>query len=668
MATHDYVIDNSTGANVRADINLVLQAILTNNSSSSAPSTTAAYMWWADTTSGTLKIRNSANNDWVELLQLDGTLTLEDGTNSAPALAFRDDLDTGIYSSAADTFNVATGGVERMELGATTIFNESGADVDFRIEGDTEANLFYLDAGNDRIIIGHSSSRAVGGNTSRIFEIESTDASSGLSIIRNSANDSPAIISLGKSRSASNGGTTVVQNGDLLGQIHFAGADGTDLVTQGAAINATVDGTAGSNDMPCRLTFLTTADGAASPTERLRIDSSGTVYVGGVGSGATAGTLFFNDTSANGSKIQQVNGSSALSFHTGSSQPERMRIDSSGDANHTILSVIETSGTRRGQIELGDNQNVDTGGIGDIHFVGHYQNSGHKDMACIKAQGAGSTSGQRGAVLIFETKADGTAAIAERMRINSSGQVGINTTSPQAKLNIVDTSNDGAISQLLKLGNNSSDSGTGAGLQLGAGSGNAGQSVLLSGFYDGTGTSFTIQTCNTFNSSQSEKLRVTNDGKVGINTTSPSSTLDVSGSLSKSSGSFKIDHPLPEKTNTHHLVHSFVEAPQANNIYRGKVDLVDGSATVNVDTVSGMTDGTFVLLNTDVQCFTSNETGWTSVKGSVSGNTLTITAEDNTCTDTISWMVVGERHDQHMYDTEWTDENGKVIVEPLKSV
>ena len=44
MATHDYVIDNSTGANVRSDLNNVLQAILTNNSSSSAPSTTAAYM------------------------------------------------------------------------------------------------------------------------------------------------------------------------------------------------------------------------------------------------------------------------------------------------------------------------------------------------------------------------------------------------------------------------------------------------------------------------------------------------------------------------------------------------------------------------------------------------------------------------------------------------
>ena len=158
MAVHDYVIDNSTGANVRADINNALLAIVSNNSSSSEPSTTKyAYMWWADTTNGILKIRNSANDGWVELLQLDGTLTLEDGTVSAPGLAFRDDLNTGVFSSAADTFNVATGGVERMELGTTTIFNEDGADVDFRIEGDTNANLFYVDAGNDRVGIGLSS-------------------------------------------------------------------------------------------------------------------------------------------------------------------------------------------------------------------------------------------------------------------------------------------------------------------------------------------------------------------------------------------------------------------------------------------------------------------------------------------------------------------------------
>jgi hypothetical protein len=92
----------------------------------------------------------------------------------------------------------------------------------------------------------------------------------------------------------------------------------------------------------------------------------------------------------------------------------------------------------------------------------------------------------------------------------------------------------------------------------------------------------------------------------------------IDGSLSKGSGSFKIDHPLASKKDTHHLVHSFIEGPQADNIYRGKgQSLVEGSATVNIDTVSGMSEGTYVLLNTNTQCFTSNESGWTAVKGSV---------------------------------------------------
>ena len=152
MATHDYVIDNSTGANVRSDINSVLQAILTNNSSSSAPSTTAAYMWWADTTNGVLKIRNSSDNGWVELLQLDGTLTLEDGSQTAPALAFRDDLNTGIFSSGADKFDITTGGVEKISIstGGMSI-NDTGADFDVRIEGDTEQNLVYINAGLERV-------------------------------------------------------------------------------------------------------------------------------------------------------------------------------------------------------------------------------------------------------------------------------------------------------------------------------------------------------------------------------------------------------------------------------------------------------------------------------------------------------------------------------------
>ena len=132
MATHDYVIDNGTGAAVRTDLNNALSAIVSNNSSSSEPSTKYAYQWWADTTTGILKIRNSSNNGWVELLQLDGTLTLEDGSNSTPGLAFRDDLNTGIFSSGADTFDISCGGTTRGS------FSSSG----LTVTGDVTATTF----------------------------------------------------------------------------------------------------------------------------------------------------------------------------------------------------------------------------------------------------------------------------------------------------------------------------------------------------------------------------------------------------------------------------------------------------------------------------------------------------------------------------------------------
>jgi flagellar basal body rod protein FlgF len=119
MATHDYNLANQSGASFRSDLNDALQAVLTNNSSASAPSTTAAYMFWADTNTGTLKIRNSSNDAWVELLQLDGTLTIEDGSASAVGLGFRDELNTGIFSSGASNFDVAIAGTTRLNISAT---------------------------------------------------------------------------------------------------------------------------------------------------------------------------------------------------------------------------------------------------------------------------------------------------------------------------------------------------------------------------------------------------------------------------------------------------------------------------------------------------------------------------------------------------------------------
>jgi hypothetical protein len=79
-----------------------------------------------------------------------------------------------------------------------------------------------------------------------------------------------------------------------------------------------------------------------------------------------------------------------------------------------------------------------------------------------------------------------------------------------------------------------------------------------------------------------------------------------------------------------------------------------------------MTEGTFEVLCANVQCFTSNESGWGAVRGFVIGNILTIEAQDAASTDNVSWMVIGERKDKHIMDTDWTDKNGRPIVEPLK--
>ena len=142
----------------------------------------------------------------------------------------------------------------------------------------------------------------------------------------------------------------------------------------------------------------------------------------------------------------------------------------------------------------------------------------------------------------------------------------------------------------------------------------------------------------------------------------------INGALSKNSGSFRIDHPLESMTKTHQLVHSFVEAPQADLYYRGKLKLVNGKGQANIDEVATMTNGTFEVLCREVQCFTTNETGWDLVKGKVIGNIIYIESQNANSTDEISWLVIGERKDKHMMDTFWTDDNGRVIVEPLKPI
>jgi hypothetical protein len=91
-------------------------------------------------------------------LILDGTNGLSDVDGSAATPAIRgSDANTGVFFGA-DQVGIATNGVERVEFGnSETVFNDGGADVDFRVEGDTDANLLFVDASADKVGIGTSS-------------------------------------------------------------------------------------------------------------------------------------------------------------------------------------------------------------------------------------------------------------------------------------------------------------------------------------------------------------------------------------------------------------------------------------------------------------------------------------------------------------------------------
>jgi hypothetical protein len=133
-----------------------------------------------------------------------------------------------------------------------------------------------------RILKGLTSARGnYGNNTSgveHIFQIEGTSAiNATLAIVRNSNDANDGGIVLGKTRATSNGGNTVVQAGDDLGNLTFAGNDGSTMLF-GAEIFAEVQSGVGNDDMPADLIFKTNG-GSTSTTERLRIGSSGFVGI-----------------------------------------------------------------------------------------------------------------------------------------------------------------------------------------------------------------------------------------------------------------------------------------------------------------------------------------------------------------------------------------------------
>jgi len=768
-----------------------------------------------------------------QTVETTGVFSAAGGAESTPSIAFTGDLNTGIYSPGADQVAISTGGTTRLYINSSgqvgvgsaspdaTLHLESSAGAQLRIKagstsdaqidlipgGETNPffiyctssrNLIFQDNATERLRIDSSGRLLVGTNSAYgsvvnngavtpTKQLAGTGNSDTATLATNWANNSSGApsIQLAKSRGASKGTHTVVVSGDRLGTYSFAASDGAKFV-EAASIEAQVDGTPGTDDMPGRLVFSTNG-GAATPTERMRISANGNITVDtntffvdavndrvGIGTDSPSTLLhiadstkpilridntdttlangddigsvewFINDASSGGTGVggeialvgdgTMTGGGVAtrMEFRTyddstlntgftldqdgrigiGTTNPlntldvrqdangDILRLNTASDSGQGIILGVDTSSSvtywknntsstydMRFEVGGGEKLRIDSSGrllVGTSSSIVDTDNFQIKDddgagillqrssgtngaatggitfrsstgnQANIASVNDGSqTSGSSPGRLVFSTTADGASSPTERMRIDSAGRIGFGgafdlTASNRVSINpadgLIGFGMDGRDSYVTSTSGCYIYSGSGA-----SGTTLAGELILQSRSNVNRDISFIT------GSTPAKRMSIFGSGAV-----------EVYGAFSKGSGSFKIDHPLPAKTATHNLVHSFIEGPQADLIYRGKVDLTAGAATVNLDIAARMTEGTFVLLNTNVQCFTSNESDWTAVRGSVSGNILTIAAEDNTSTATVSWLVIGERQDQHMLDTDWTDENGRVITEPLK--
>jgi hypothetical protein len=281
-----------------------------------------------------------------------------DGTAAAPSIGFESDPNTGIYRPGADQVAISTGGTGRLfvdssgrvgigtaspDTSLTISYSDSAFNPGIKVTNtsNTSASQAKVYAVNNsgeyialvrnsdalgggsalfstgaaplafstdstervridssgRLLVGTSTARSNFFNTSWTprLQIEGTsDTTSAQALICNSNDIYSSSIQFAKSRGATIGSNTVVQANDYLGSIGFQGSDGTEFVS-GASIEAFVDGTPGANDMPTRLVFSTTADGASSPTERMRITNGGSVNIGSQGT-----DIIWNQTSVAG--------------------------------------------------------------------------------------------------------------------------------------------------------------------------------------------------------------------------------------------------------------------------------------------------------------------------------------------------------------------------------
>ena len=189
-----------------------------------------------------------------------------------------------LLKAAGTSFGNLTNDSTNFEIKSTV----SDKDMIFKgNDGGSEINAltFDMSAAGSAVFGAATAAQSVEGTIPQVQIHGTSSATTRMVIGSFQANGNEGRMQFIKSRNATIGSSTIVQDGDNLGQITFCADDGTDYESVGARIMASIDGTPGANDTPGRLVFHTTPDGSQGTTERMRIDSTGSVLIGDTANG-----------------------------------------------------------------------------------------------------------------------------------------------------------------------------------------------------------------------------------------------------------------------------------------------------------------------------------------------------------------------------------------------